>query len=323
MNTDQIPCLPVAPDDISVPDMGVLAGRTALERAAHVVGDRIDLVVHASIYHQGRDHHWTSAPYIQRELGITGAFAVNVEGMSNGGMAAIDLAMAQLEAGRGTSALVTTSDRFCPPGFDRWRGSYGIVFGDGSTAMVLSTAGGFARIHAIASLTDATMEQLHRGTEPFTHAYGLVDDENLRESKKSYLAQVGRESVLKRAEDALMSVVRSVLDKTGRELDDFAKILLPNMGRGLMEIQFFKPLGISADRTLWDWGRYTGHLGAGDLTAEVARLVEKKEVQPGDQVLLVGAGGGYSLTAAVVEIETVPDWPEATTDVPLPADVTD
>ncbi|MFI0811924.1 ketoacyl-ACP synthase III family protein [Streptomyces echinatus] len=302
--------------------MGAIAGRKALDRAADVVGDRVDLILHASIYHQGRDHHWNSAPYIQRELGITDAFALNLEGMSNGGMAAIDLAMARLEAGRGTSALVTTADRFCPPGFDRWRGSYGIVFGDGATAMVLSTTGGFARIHAITSATDASLEPLHRGTAPFTNAYGVVADENLRTPKKSYLEEVGTESVLQRAEETLMSAISEVLGRTGNKLDDFARILLPNMGHGMMEAQFFKPLDIPAERTLWNWGRYAGHLGAGDLTAAVARLVEKKEVGRGDLVLLVGTGGGYSVTVAVLEIESVPEWPETTTDFALPADVT-
>ncbi|MFG2294456.1 ketoacyl-ACP synthase III family protein [Streptomyces sp. NPDC048603] len=318
---NDIPCLPVASAGISVPDMGVIAGRKALERAADVVGERVDLILHASIYHQGRDHHWNSAPYIQRELGITDAFALNVEGMSNGGMAAMDLAVAQLETGRAKSALITTADRFCPPGFDRWRGSYGIVFGDGSTGMVLSTTGGFARIKAIASLTDATLEPLHRGTDPFTSSYGEVIDENLRVAKKSYLEEVGKESVLQRAEEALLSVVRTVCEKTGHKTDDFAKVLLPNMGNLMMHVQFYNPLGITAERTLWNWGRYTGHLGAGDLTAAVARLVETKEVSPGDHVLLVGAGGGYSLTAAVVEIESLPEWTEMTTDFELPADV--
>ncbi|MER5546362.1 ketoacyl-ACP synthase III family protein [Streptomyces sp. NPDC002589] len=312
----------MATDEIPVPDMGAIAGRRALDRAADVVEGRVDLILHASIYHQGRDHHWNSAPYIQRELGAADAFALNVEGMSNGGMAAIDLAMAQLEAGRGTSALITTADRFCPPGFDRWRGSYGIVFGDGATAMVLSTAGGFARIHAIASTTDASLEPLHRGTAPFTSAYGVVVDENLRTAKKSYLEEAGSESVLQRAEATLMRAISKVLGRTGNTLDDFARILLPNMGHVMMEAQFFKPLGIEAERTLWNWGRYAGHLGAGDLTAAVARLVEKKEVGRGDLVLLVGTGGGYSVTVAVVEIESVPQWPETTTDFALPAGVT-
>ncbi|WP_042439559.1 ketoacyl-ACP synthase III family protein [Streptacidiphilus albus] len=322
-DTNKIPCLPVATDEVPVPDMGVIAGRKALDRAAAVVGDQVDLILHASIYHQGRDHHWNSAPYIQRELGITDAFALNLEGMSNGGMAAIDLAMAQLEAGRGTSALITTADRFCPPGFDRWRGSYGIPFGDGATALVLSTTGGFARIHAVASTTDASLEPLHRGTAPFTTAYGVVANENLRTPKKSYLEEVGSESVLQRAEETLLSAVSKVLDRTGHRVDDFARVLVPNMGHGMMEAQFFKPLNIPAERTLWNWGRHAGHMGAGDLSAGVARLVEKKEVGPGDLVLMIGTGGGYSVTVAVLEIESVPEWPETTTDFDLPADVRD
>ncbi|MFD4764368.1 ketoacyl-ACP synthase III family protein [Streptomyces sp. NPDC058439] len=321
LQVNNILCLPVAGDDISVPDMAVIAARRALDRAADVVGDQVDLLVHASLYHQGRDWGWTSGPYIQRELGLTNTFSINVDGLSNGGMAAIDLAVAQLEAGRGTNALVTTSDRFSEPGVNRWRGAYGIVGGDGSTGMVLSTSGGFARIHAVESFTDASLEPLWRGSHPFTSTYGEVHD--LRTPKKSYLEEVGKESVLQRCEVALQTVVRSVLDKTGHKLDDFAKILFPNMGHGLMQVQFLQPLGITADRTLMDWGRHTGHLGAGDLTAGLARLVETKGLRPGDLVLLASAGGGYSLTVAVLEIESVPQWPEVTTDFDLPADVTE
>ncbi len=146
---------------------------------------------------------------------------------------------------------------------------------------------------------------------------------DLRSPKKSYLEEVGKESVLQRCEEALVTLVRSVLGRTGHKLDDFARILMPNMGHGLMQVQFLKPLGITSERTLMDWGRYTGHLGAGDLIAGVARLAETKQLEQGDHVLLVSAGGGYSLTVAVVEIESVPDWPEVTTDFALPADVTE
>lgn len=319
---NNIVCLPVATDGTTVPDMGVIAARRALDRAADVIGDHVDLVVHASLYHQGRDWGWTSSAYIQRELGITDAFSVNLDGLSNGGMAAMDYAVGQLQAGRGTSAMVTTADRFSEPGVNRWRGAYGIVGGDGATAMVLSTAGGFARVHAIESLTDASLEPLWRGGHPFTSAYGEVPHD-LRTPKKSYLEEVGKESVLRRCEVALQTVVRSVLDKTGHKIEDFAKILTPHMGHGLMQVQFLQPLGITSDRTLMEWGRYTGHLGSGDLLAGVARLVETKAVRPGDQVLLTSAGGGYSLTAAVIEIESVPDWSEVTTDFALPADVTE
>jgi 3-oxoacyl-[acyl-carrier-protein] synthase-3 len=322
LEVNNIVCLPVAKDDITVPDMGVAAGRRALDRAADVVDGHVDLLVHASLYHQGRDWGWTSSAYIQRELGITDAFSVNLDGLSNGGMAALDYAVGQLQAGRGTSAMVTTADRFAEPGVNRWRGAYGIVGGDAATAMVLSTAGGFARVHAVESLTDATLEPLWRGSQPFTSAYGeFLHD--LRTPKKSYLEEVGKEFVLQRCEVALQTLVNSVLDKTGHKIDDFAKILTPHMGHGLMQVQFLQPLGITADRTLMDWGRRTGHLGSGDLLAGVTRLIETKAVQPGDHVLLTSAGGGYSLTVAVIEIESVPDWSEITTDFPLPADVTE
>lgn len=316
---NNILCLPVADDATAAPDMAVRAARRALDRTGD---DSVDIVVHASLYHQGRDYFWTPAPYIQRELGISRAFAVNVQQMSNGGMAAFDLATAWLAAGRGTRALVTTADRFCPPGMDRWQGDYGIVYGDGATAMVLSTTGGFARVHAVESITDASLEPLHRGNQPFTSTPQATVD--VRTAKRSFLSSLdgGVAAVQQRGEQVQTDLVRAVLARTGRSLGDFARVLLPNMGHALMNVHL-KPLGIDPGRTLMDWGRFTGHLGAGDLIAGVARLVETRELRRGDHVLLIGAGGGYSLTVAAIEIETVPAWPGTTTDIVLPADLTE
>lgn len=317
---NNVMCLPVAPEGETASSMAVAAGRRALQRAAGVVRERIDLVLHASIYHQGHGHCWTSASFIQRELDLTGAFAMNIDQASNGGMAAVDLAGAYLESGRADTVLVTTADRFASPGFNRWESTYGVVFGDGATALVLSSKGGFARIVAMESMTDATLEQLYRGTEPMNSMIqpGPID---LRERQRSYVAEVGLGSVLQRFSVALCAVVGRALSKSGYELRDFTKILLPSIGHVLMGLKFLKPLGISADQTMMSWGSYTGHLGAGDQIAGLARLVEKNKVVPGDRMLLIGAGGGYSVTVAVVEIDSLPEWPDASTDFELPDDI--
>lgn len=316
LTVNGIVCVPVAGDDEPPPRMAALAGRTALDRAGM---SGTGMVLHASVYHQGRDYFWSPASYVQRELAIDDAFAVNVGQMSNGGLAAFELGVGQVASGRTDSVLLTTADRFCGPGFARWSADYGIVYGDGATALVLSGRRGFARLVALRSVTDPSLEMMHRGTNPLTTTVspGPVD---VRDAKRSYLGVVGLESILERSAHGIRHVVDAALADSGDRIGHLAKVVLPNLGHQLLAVQYLKPLGISAEQTLLDWGAHTGHLGAGDQLGGVARLVENGHVRAGDRVLLLGAGGGFSWTAAVLAVDEVPRW-EHTTRVDVPGEV--
>ncbi len=313
-----IRCVPVAGATDTPPDMAARAAATALARAGTPAD--IGLVLHASLYHQGRDHFWSAASYVQRAVEVRGATAVNVGQMSNGGMAAIELAAGCLRGGRAAAALVTTADRFCLPGFDRWRADYGIVYGDGAAAAVLSTVGGFARLTGLRTLTDATLEQLHRGTAPLTDTTG-AGPVDVRRAKREYVTSVGLESVLRRSGQGAAAVVDGALAEAGYRRSELSVVVLPNLGHQLLAGQYLGPLGLSAEQTLMGWGAHTGHLGPGDQLAAVAHLVESGRVRPGDRVLLLGAGGGFSWSAATLSIESAPEWPEPTATPELPADV--
>lgn len=317
LNANGIVCAPEGTD--SPPEMAARAAATALSRAAGVTRDDIALVLHAYSHHQGQEF-WSPASYVQRESGITSACAINVGQMSNSGMAAIELALPYLAARPGAAALVTAADRFRAPSFDRWTADLGIVYGDGAAAVVLSGATGFAKVLAMRTWTEATLEQLHRGTVPFSDHPGEVAV-NVRRTKVDYVSEVGLPSVIERSTAGVKSVVDGALADAGVGMDDIAVVALPNLGRHVVAAQYLGHLGLEPERTLLDWTAYTGHLGGGDQLAAVARLVETKRVAAGDRVLLLGAGGGFSWSAAVVEVLAVPDWPEQTAMPELPPDV--
>ncbi|MEV7795258.1 ketoacyl-ACP synthase III family protein [Streptomyces sp. NPDC087512] len=291
----------------SGPEMAARAARAALAQAGPRA-DGIDLVLHATTFYQGHDM-WAPASYVQREALGNSCPAIEVRQMSNGGMAALDLAAGYLSGAPDRSrALITTGDRFCPPGFDRWRSDAGTAYGDGGTALVLSRRGGFARIRALATHADPGLERMHRGEDPFGEApFAVRRPVDLEPPRRDFVASVGLDTVLGRIDDGQRAVLKRALADAGAVAADLDWFVLPHLGRPRLEAHFLGPLGIDVERTTWSWGRTVGHLGAGDQFAGFGHLVDSGALAPGQLCLLAGVGAGFSWSCAVVELLRRPD----------------
>jgi len=229
---------------------------------------------------------------------------VEVRQTSNGGMAALDLAAAYLtvSANRQT-ALLTCGDRFCPPGFDRWRSDPGTVFADGGAALVLSRHGGFARLRSLVVGGDSELEGMHRGDDPFGPApLSLRTPIDVHHTTRAFLRSAGASYALTRMATGQAQVVKLALAEADTDLPAIDWYVLPNFGRRRMESNFFRPLGVDPDRTAWDWGRGVGHLGAGDQFAGLAHLLDSGRLRPGQRCAMIGVGGGFSWSCAVLEM---------------------
>ncbi|MFD5234120.1 ketoacyl-ACP synthase III family protein [Streptomyces qaidamensis] len=290
--------------DRSAPEMAVLAARDALERAGSGPQD-LHLLLHACAYHQGHDM-WPSASYIQQFAGGGTCPAVEVRQMSNGGMAALELAAGYLLADDRSAALITTADRFCLPGFDRWRSDPSTVCGDGATAVVLSTRAGFARLRGLVTVSDPELERGARADRfsdaPMT-AGGPVD---LNPNSDSLVRELGLEGLLRRIEAGQRTAFDRACVHADVKLSDIDWFVLPNLGRTRMRAQYFDPFGIDPQRSTWAWGRQVGHLGAGDQFAGLAQLVSEGALNPGQTCALVGVGAGFTWTVGIVEITAEP-----------------
>lgn len=290
--------------DRSAPEMAVLAARDALARAGSDPED-ISLLLHACTYHQGHDM-WPAASYIQHFCGGGTGPAIEVRQMSNGGMAALELAARYLAAGGGPAAVITTADRFCLPGFDRWHSDPSTVCGDGATAVVLSTRAGFARLRGLATVSDPELERAGR-REQFSDAPmaapGPVD---LNPNSDALVRELGLEKLLRRLEAGQRQAFDRACGEAEVKLGDVDRFVLPNLGRTRMRAQYFDPFGIDPQRSTWAWGRQVGHLGAGDQFGGLAHLVSEGSLEPGQTCALAGVGAGFSWTVAVVEIVAEP-----------------
>ncbi|MGV9823244.1 ketoacyl-ACP synthase III family protein [Nocardia xishanensis] len=282
-------------------ELAAAAARAALTDAGADPA-RIDLIAHSNVYYQGHDL-WSPSAYIQREVGAVGAVAVEVRQMSNGGMAAIDLAAAYLSARDGDLALVTTGDRFAPPGFNRWISDPGTIYGDGGTALILSRTDGFAVFRSFVQSADASLEAMHRGDDPFGVApFSIRERVDLDPLKKAFLAEAHVLSTVEKVRRGQERVIARSLDDAGVKISDIDWFVLPHFGIRRLRSTFLRPFEIDIERTSWNVARSVGHLGAGDQIAGLAHLRAENLLRPGDAVLFAGVGAGFSWSAAVAEI---------------------
>jgi 3-oxoacyl-[acyl-carrier-protein] synthase-3 len=288
-------------------EMAARAVEPAL-RQAGCTGDEIDLILHADTYYQGYDL-WPPASYVQRAAVGNRCPAMEIRQMSNGGMAAIELAAAYLAASPARRfALVTTGDRFCGPGYDRWHSDLGTICGDGGTAAVLSSESGYARLISLASVSDPSLEEMNRGSDPVGDApFSVRKPIDLEAHRREFVSQVGLDSVMDRIDAGQREALETALSQAETDLADLSWFVLPSMGRGRLKAHFLDPLGIDLDKTTWSWGRHIGHLGAGDQIAGLGYLADTGRLRPGQRCLLAGVGAGFTWSAAVIEIVRQPE----------------
>ncbi|MET0425252.1 MAG: ketoacyl-ACP synthase III family protein [Actinoplanes sp.] len=282
-------------------EMAVRAARLALAQAGSPPSE-VAVLLHAYLYDQGNEL-WSAASYVQRRTRAGDGPAFGVQQVSNGGMAAIDLAAAYLSASGRSTALVTTADRFAAPGFDRWHSDPGTVYADGGTAVVLSTESGFARLASLVLVGDSELEGMHRmGGADGPGMRATTRPVDLGGPKRSFVAERGNAAVLRRVVDGQQRAMTAALEQAGAKLEDVDRFVLPHFGLRRLRLNYLNHLGVDAERTNWSFSRTVGHLGAGDQAASLAHLAAAGQLRPGQRVLLMAVGAGFSWSAAVVEV---------------------
>ncbi|MBI3687545.1 MAG: 3-oxoacyl-ACP synthase [Actinobacteria bacterium] len=298
--------LPVATE--APPELAVHAGRLALSRGARPAAS-IGLVVHSWLHYQGHDM-WSPAHFVAAQLGLDRAEAFGVFQMSNGGAAAIQVAAARLLADPSpVRALVTTGDRFGDEGFDRWRGDYGLCYGDGGTAVLLERtddAGDLARdgdLLAVGMATAPRLEVVHRGGDPFQPAARTLSPRvDFRRPIRGYLERCGDAELATISRAKVAEAVRVALADAGLdERDDRITLVIPPRMNPRVLDEVYRPVlaAMLPQATLVDGGTRTGHLGAGDVPAGIADLCSGAMLAPGEIGAVVGVGGGFSWSCAV------------------------
>ncbi|HEU5269119.1 MAG TPA: 3-oxoacyl-[acyl-carrier-protein] synthase III C-terminal domain-containing protein [Jatrophihabitans sp.] len=290
--------------DRAAPELAVLAAGKALADAGWSGAD-LGLTVHAWLYHQGHDF-WSAPHYVASGVGAGAASPLGVQQTSNGSVAALEVAAGRLALDPAVHrCLVTTADRFAPPGFDRWGGDIDVAYGDAGTALLLDRAGGPYRLLSIASVSAPDYEVMYRGDDEFSPAPRITRDRvSARTTKLVFRAGGGWPrfgGILRRS---VQQVVLTAIAEAGLTPQDrrLRYLVLPRIGAGALA-QFYEPsvreLELAHTEVL-DLGRDTGHLGAGDVIANLAELMAGGRLASGEVALLLSAGNGYTWSCVAV-----------------------
>jgi 3-oxoacyl-[acyl-carrier-protein] synthase III len=293
-------------------DMAVLAARAALERSSVATAD-VESHIHASVYHQGPEGSYPPG-YVLRELGVTGVGSLEIRQGCNGLLAALEIAVGQLTGVAELAvALLTTAQNFETPLIDRWHGfgdSY--ILADGAAAAVVTTEPGFAEVRSICSGTLPELERWHRGDGPLTPPAGQTVEPVSMAARAA--AFTDDEMPLARAVESLsefdVGIIRRALVDADLNVADLARVITINEDARMTEFTTLGPLGVDLSRSVWDYGRSVGHVGAADLVISLEHLLVTGQVQPGDHLLLVSQGPGWLCSAAVLTLRERPSWLE-------------
>nr|WP_314144341.1 ketoacyl-ACP synthase III family protein [uncultured Rhodococcus sp.] len=282
----------------TAPDMAVLAGRAALQDSG-INTDEIDLLVHAVVLHNGLEA-WNCGAYIQNELGIDDCLPIEIRTACAGAIVGMEM-IGRWFDGRG-KGLVTASDAWRMPLFDRWKSDSGLVYGDGAAAAVVGPDPGPFRILSTSVVSDAHLEQMHRGHDsldmPVYDTDGPID---LRARVAGFAETHTIDEFWSRNAAALSRCAENALGDSATHHGEISRWIVPNFGNVLLRKQCFEPLKIKPDQTLVELGREIGHTGAADPLLGLDLLRRTETLQPGDRIMLTGIGVGFTWGCAVVE----------------------
>lgn len=278
----------IAADDEFPSTLAVRAGQSALRNAGYAPAD-VDLLLFASA---SRDVAEPATAHVVQEALGSSAHCLDVANACNSFLNGIDLARAMLLTGRARRALVVTGET--PTRSMRWKvdsvaqamGSFaGYTFGDGGAAVVLETV--------------ATGGIQHVETETHSEHWDVGGvfgggSRHPRDVEQTYFTGAGTE-LRTVFEKVGPGIVERTLTRTGLGWDDFAKVLVHQVTLPYLE-RFVELTGAPADR-LEVTVPTLGNLASATLGVQLARVFD--QLAPGERVLMVGLGGGISLTTMV------------------------
>ena len=239
---------------------------------------------------------WNPAAAVMAELNLRDALPLSLRQGCNGLLAGLHMAFHLLRTAPHARALLVGSDCFSGTAFCRFTSDYGIVYGDAAAALVLGPGPGLARVVAVETVTDPGLAALHHSPGP-----DLFD---VRSAKRRYLMAHGQQRLRNGTHAALTALKQRMVEHLRPKA--LRHVLCPHLGHELLRDNYFSVFEGAESLCPLPLGLALGHLGTSDQLVALHHLLRTGAAKPGEQVLLIGAGAGFSWTAVLLDLQASP-----------------
>jgi len=273
----------IAADDQMASDLALNASREAM-KAAKVEAGEIDLIIVATTT---PDVIFPStACILQAKLGVKDCAAFDVQAVCSGFIYALATADMFIRAGKYRTALVVGAEVYSRI-LDWSDRSTCVLFGDGAGAVVLTRSDRpgiiSSHLHADGSYKDIL-------AAPGSFSRGRIQG--------SPFVEMEGNTVFKFAIKVLEDVVREALAENNLEVSDI-DWLIPHQANIRIIISTAKKLGIPMEKVVATLDKH-GNTSAASIPLALDVAVRDGRIQPGQNVLLEGVGGGFTWGAVFI-----------------------
>lgn len=273
----------LAAPGVNTSDLALEASRRALAMAG-IEASELDLIIVAT---STPDMIFPStATILQAKLGNVGAAAFDLQAVCAGFVYALSVAEKFIRSGSHKKVLVVGAEVFSR--LLDWKDrNTCVLFGDGAGAMVLEAAE-FPGILSTAIHADGSKNAI-LNIPAHINAGQVTGDPFIR---------MDGQAVFKFAVSILPSVAQQTCDTAGVSMDEI-NWLIPHQAN-VRIIEFTgKKLGMRPDQVVITVGEH-GNTSAASIPLAMDVAVRDGRIQPGQKVILVGVGGGFTWGAVLL-----------------------
>ena len=281
----------IAADDETTTTLSVHAARDALA-VAGMSPDELDLVILGTC---SPDYYMpATAVLVAHELGAKRAAGFDLMAACSGFVFSLATATAYVRSGMYRNVLVIGVEllsRF----LDYTDRNTCVLFGDGAGAVIVSASDQPGGLMGMDMYSDGS------GKEGIIFPAGGSACPTTAQTvaEGGHFVHMAGKEVYRYATKQLAESARAALREAGLSVDDVDQFLFHQANMRIIE-SVQNAVGIPAEKTYLNIERY-GNTSAASVPMALVEAVADGRVQPGDRLLMVAFGAGYTAGAAVVE----------------------
>ncbi len=279
----------------SCADLAYEATSRALTRAQLGAQD-LDLIILATL---SPDHFFPGAGcFLQAKLDVPGTPAIDIRNQCSGFLYGLSIADQFIRTGTYRNVLIVGSEVHST-GLDFSPESSGvtIIFGDGAGAAILGPSADGAGLIACRLHADGRYARELMVEAPGTRHHVQIDQQMIE--KKMHFPRMNGRAVFRSAVASMIEVVNDILRCEGLGIEDVSLFIFHQANLRIIEAVASR-LGINPARVYNNIERY-GNTTAAAVPIALSEAVEANRIQPGDRVMLVSFGSGYTWAGALLK----------------------